>query len=67
MMKNDEILMNFDQFVDIYSKLGVRRRSDGKISDFDRKQVDSLVELPVQTRPHLKTKNALKIVVNHSR
>ena len=47
MMKNDEILMNFDQFVDIYSKLGVRRRSDGKISDFDRKQVDSLVELPV--------------------
>ena len=48
MTKNDEILMDSDiLIVDIAPKLGVRRRSDGKISDFYRNPVGTLVDVTV--------------------
>ena len=44
LMKNDEILIDFDQFVDIGWKRGDWRSSVGKISDSDRNSVPSLVQ-----------------------
>ena len=48
MMKNDEILMDLDRLVEAYWKIGVRRSSVGKISDFDRNSDPVLVQVPVE-------------------
>ena len=44
LMKNDEILIDCDQFVDIGWKRGDWRSSIGKISDSDRNSVPDLVQ-----------------------
>ena len=48
MTRNDEILMNFDEFIDIHSKPGVQRSSTRKTPDFDRNLRVLLIQLPVE-------------------
>ena len=46
--KNDEILMDCYQFIDIDSKFGVGRSSVPEKSDFDRNLLGVLVQPPVE-------------------
>ena len=46
--KNNEILMDLYQFIDVYSKPGVRWSSTRKRSDSDRNPVRFLVQVPVE-------------------
>ena len=46
--KNDEILMDCYQFIDIDSKFGVGRSSVPEKSDFDRNSFGVLVQPPVE-------------------
>ena len=48
MTRNDEILMNFDEFIDIHSKPGVQRSLTRKTPDFDRNLLQVLIQLPVR-------------------